>query len=127
MTVAEFGAKLEGYFGGTYTAVQMGEVKRWAENRTPRELELVYRYCVVNETAQYKTPPDIKALNRNLGEVFDAYPELRAGSHNQQIAAERRMLTDDAGWTDEEMDAALDKLHTIVSAATVGCRTGGES
>jgi len=113
MTIVEFGKHLEGYFGGNYTAIQMQEVKRWAEKREERVLDLVYRYCVINETTQYKVPPDVKALNRNLYEVFEAYPELRFESHNRQIAADAKYITDDAGFTEEELEENLARLNDI--------------
>lgn len=117
MTVAQFGTELEGYFGGKYTPVQLREVKRWAQRRTPRTLELVYRYCVLNETTQYKIPPDIKALNHNLAEVFEAYPELTQGSYNQQIEADRKLLSDDHGFTEEELAENIERLNKVVSDA----------
>lgn len=124
MTVIEFGQHLEGYFGGKYTPLQMREVKRWAERRSPRERHLVYRYCVANETTQYKTPPDIKALNRNLAQVYEAYPELTAESYDRQIASDARQITDDAGWTEEEMQAALDEFRRITRETAEARRSG---
>lgn len=126
MTVAEFGAKLEGYFNGPYTPVQKAEVKRWAQKHSRRVLELVYHYCATSGETHWN-PPGIKRLNAAVHEVYEAYPELRAGSYNRQIAEERKMLTDDAGWTDEAMDAALERLRGIVSGAAQGCRMGGEN
>lgn len=77
-TPAEFGSQLEGYFGGKYTAVQLEEVARWAKKHDSRTLAIVYRYCTLNEDTQFGKPPTIKALNKNLQEVIDAYPELSA-------------------------------------------------
>lgn len=99
-TPSEFGQLLEDYFGGKYTKGQLDEVARWAKRRGGRTLAIVYRYAILNEDTQYNKPPTIKALNKSLREVREAYPELDANSYNRQLAENKGLLTDDAGFND---------------------------
>jgi hypothetical protein len=94
LTTDQFMARMQDYFGGRYTVAQAQEVNRWADKRDGKTLGVVYKYCTLNETTQYKTPPDIKALNRNLEEVYTSYPELLPESHNRQIAQDVPLLTE---------------------------------
>ena len=114
MTVAQFGTELEDYFGGVYTPAQMREVKRWAQKRSDASRRLVYEWIVATEDTRYKTPPTVATLNKALSTVFDGYPELRGESYNKQIATDATQITDDAGWTEEELEANLAKLREIV-------------
>jgi len=93
----EFGQQLEDYFGGKYTRTQMEEVARWARGHNGRVLALVYRYCITNEETSYGKPPTLKALNRNLKEVFDSYPEVLPTSANKQPLIEEAPRDSDLG------------------------------
>lgn len=83
MKAEEFIRRIQDYFGGKYTATQLEEVTRWAVKLPERALHLVYRYVTLNEDTRFGRPPTIKVLNANMAEIYDAYPELRVGSHNQ--------------------------------------------
>jgi hypothetical protein len=116
-TAEEFGKRLEDYFGGKkYTRQQKHEIKRWAERRSPRTRYLVYRLVVEKE----RFLPLVATLNELLVEAEDGYPELdraRAPSGAKQI-------TDDAGWTDEDMERALEQFRTIAGRAAEARRFG---
>jgi hypothetical protein len=109
---AQFLAKLQGYFGVSYTDVQAKEVERWAERRGERTLDLVYRYVVANEYTQYKAIPTIRRLNDVAEEVYEGYPELRADSYNRQMKVKE--IEEDAGFRREDGIAILhDLLATL--------------
>lgn len=128
MTAEEFGIELEQYFGTKVNAVQRREVKRWAERRSPRALGRVFRSVVGRETFF----PRIATLNVHALEVDEGYPELHAHSYNAQLKADQRALTDDAGWTEQEMEANLARLREICGGAAASRRlpktvtTGGD-
>lgn len=115
MNAAErFGRNLEDYWGGPYTPTQMREVKRWAERYSERLLNTVYRFLVATEETRYKQPPTVAVLNKALHEVLEAYPELRGESYNKQVAAARTQIAEDAGWTQDEIEANLRRLNEMV-------------
>lgn len=106
----DFIAQAQDYFGAKYTKTQLSFVSQWAEQRTPRQLDLIFRYLVANDTTQFKALPSVARMREVWREVYEAYPELRIESYNQQRVAASRQVTDDAGWTDEEAEEAFRKL-----------------
>ena len=103
-TAEAFGQQLEEYFGKRYTLVQVREIKRWAAKRSPRVRYLIYRSLVETE----KFLPLIATMNAHLLTVYEGHPELDAAR-----ADDARQITDDAGWTDEEMDKALSRFRSL--------------
>ena len=114
--VAQFGKRMEEYFG-TYTREQTRQIVRWAERYSERTLGIVYQWCVASCPSEYGKPPSVATLNKTIAEVYDSYPELRGDSYNAQLAADAKLLADDAGWTDAELDAALEGFRTIAGRA----------
>lgn len=105
-TPEEFGIRLEGYFARKYTPVQQHELKRWAERRSPRMRYRVYRMVVERE----RFLPLVATLNRYCADIAEGYPELDRTRAPEGVA----QLTDDAGFTDDEMELALAELRSVV-------------
>ena len=85
MIVQDFITRIQGYFNGSYTAVQLEEVTAWAQRQRPVILSAVYKYAVQTQDTDYKTPPTVKKLRQLSAEVQDRYPSLRPKCELRQI------------------------------------------
>jgi hypothetical protein len=110
VTPQKFCESLEGYFARRYTGEQRTEIARWTKSRSARVLQIVYRHVVAEETFL----PLVATLNRALEYAFDAYPELEPFSAAAQAEQDRKAITDDAGWTQDDIDRALAELRAVV-------------
>ena len=89
MTAQDFVVRIQGYFNGVYTAVQLEEVINWAQRQRPIILSAVYKYSVQTQDTDYKTPPTVKKLRQLSVEVQDRYPSLRPKCELRQIEQSR--------------------------------------
>jgi hypothetical protein len=114
MTTETFLFKVQDYYSAKYTATQAEEVTRWCEKQKPPALKLVWRYIVETGETQYKRLPDIALLNKIKTEVYEAYPELRAHSYNQQLKHDSLQITEG------EMPQGAKLLQTVVQCINAG-------
>lgn len=127
MSPREFVTAVQDYFGGRYTTAQADAVSDWLIGRSPQVLALVYQTLLRRETARYKTPPALRELNAALHEVMEAYPEHRPESIAAQADEDRLAITDDAGWTEEELEENLQRFRTIAGRVAQGKNVGRDA
>lgn len=107
---ARFCERLEDYFEKPYTEEQAKQLKRWAMRHSERVLKLVLQSVIAEE----KFKPLIATLRAHVERVYEGYPELDPWSHNRQQSMAAKQITDDAGFTEEELDRNFARLREIV-------------
>ena len=104
MKAAEFLKRVQEYYGKQYNAVQLESLRGWFSRKDDRLVAPLYVEVVRQYDGRFRLPL-VRDLNELWTEVLDTRPGLESSGAKQ--------ITDDAGWTDAEMDEALEKFRSI--------------
>jgi len=108
MTADIFIKRTQEYYNKKYNLVQLESLKGWFGRKTERSIEAVYTTMVEEFDGRFQLPL-VKDLNVMFTETIEAHPALQ----NTAPAMSDRQITDDAGWTEEELEEARQRFFDI--------------
>jgi hypothetical protein len=91
---------IEDYYRDSYPASMRKKVLEILPKRQ-EALSALYETIINTVSAQYRTVPDVIAIQSAISEVIDGYPELSPYSYNNQQSGAKQ-ISDDAGFIPSE-------------------------
>ena len=115
MTNRQFLKRLEEMYNKQYNSTQAAVIVQWCAKKAPRTLSLLFNELVRYYDGRFQLPL-IRDMEIALTDIVD--------SAQLQLPSGAKQITDDAGWTDEEMGEALDKFKSIAGRVAAEKKVG---
>lgn len=86
-------AQIESYYRDKYPPSMRVKIVKILPDRR-EALSALFQTVIYSVSAQYRTVPDVLAIDKAWVETLEAYPELRSDSYNRQISQDRKQITE---------------------------------